>query len=198
MSWDGLVEIFNPGHQHLRQERDRKRIEAQIPGTEGDGLTRVDLEDGVVHIAATTAGAQAGRANPMTRRAAQATNRRRRQRRRVTLPDGAVPDILDLDALAQRLTSVSGVVGAVLGGSRARGEHMPDSDVDLGIYYRDDLDIEALGALAREVAGPDAQVTKLGEWGPWVDGGAWSRDQEQRPSGATGSTSTGSTAMWTE
>ena len=91
----------------------------------------------------------------------------------MTLPDGAVPDGLDLDALAERLTSVDGVVGVVLGGSRARGEHMPESDVDLGIYYRDDLDIAALGALAREVAGPDADVTKRGEWGPWVDGGGW-------------------------
>ena len=91
----------------------------------------------------------------------------------MTLPDGAVPDGLELDALAQRLTSVSGVVGVVLGGSRARGEHKPDSDVDLGIYYRDDLDIAALGALARDVAGPDAEVTERGEWGPWVDGGAW-------------------------
>ena len=91
----------------------------------------------------------------------------------MTLPDGAVPDGLDLDALAERLTSVDGVVGVVLGGSRARGEHVPESDVDLGIYYRDDLDIAALGALAREVAGPDAQVTKRGEWGPWVDGGGW-------------------------
>ena len=52
MSWDGLVEIFNPGHQHLREERDRKRIEAQIPGSEGDGATRVDLEHGVVRITA--------------------------------------------------------------------------------------------------------------------------------------------------
>ena len=52
MSWDGLVEIFNPGHQHLREERDRKRIEAQIPGSEGDGLTQVDLEHGVVRIPA--------------------------------------------------------------------------------------------------------------------------------------------------
>ena len=51
MSWDGLVEIFNPGHQHLREERDRKRIEAQIPGSEGDGPTQVDLEHGVVRIA---------------------------------------------------------------------------------------------------------------------------------------------------
>jgi hypothetical protein len=52
MSWDGLVEIFNPGHQHLREERDRKRIEAQVPGSEGDGPTKVDLEHGVVRIAA--------------------------------------------------------------------------------------------------------------------------------------------------
>jgi hypothetical protein len=52
MSWDGLVEIFNPGHRHLREERDRKRVEAQIPGNEDDGQTRVDLENNVVRIAA--------------------------------------------------------------------------------------------------------------------------------------------------
>ncbi|MEP6649373.1 MAG: DUF6191 domain-containing protein [Lapillicoccus sp.] len=52
MSWDGLVEMFNPGHRHLRAERDRKRVEAQIPGSEGDGRTQVDLENGVVRIAA--------------------------------------------------------------------------------------------------------------------------------------------------
>ncbi|HEU4997649.1 MAG TPA: nucleotidyltransferase domain-containing protein [Lapillicoccus sp.] len=79
----------------------------------------------------------------------------------------------DLDGLARRLTSVDGVVGVVLGGSRARGEHTPESDVDLGLYYRGDLDTAALGAIARDVAGPDAQVTERGEWGPWVDGGGW-------------------------
>jgi hypothetical protein len=51
VSWDGLVEIFNPGHRHLREERDRKRVEAQIPGNEGDGATQVDLENNVVRIA---------------------------------------------------------------------------------------------------------------------------------------------------
>jgi len=71
----------------------------------------------------------------------------------VTLPAGAAPDGLDLRALADRLTTVEGVVGVVLGGSRARGDHTPDSDVDLGIYYRGDLDIAGLGALARDVAG---------------------------------------------
>jgi hypothetical protein len=51
MSWGGLVEMFNPGHRHLREEMDRKRVEAQIPGNEGDGTTRVDLENNVVRIA---------------------------------------------------------------------------------------------------------------------------------------------------
>lgn len=75
--------------------------------------------------------------------------------------------------LAERLCTVDGVVAVLLGGSRARGDHAPDSDVDLGIYYRPPLDVAGLGALARAVAGPDAHVTEPGEWGPWVDGGAW-------------------------
>jgi hypothetical protein len=91
----------------------------------------------------------------------------------VTLSAGAVPDGLDLRGLADRLTAVEGVVGVVLGGSRARGDHARDSDVDLGIYYLGELDIAGLGAIAHEVAGPDAEVTQRGEWGPWVDGGGW-------------------------
>jgi predicted nucleotidyltransferase len=75
--------------------------------------------------------------------------------------------------LAAWLTQVPGVVGVLLGGSRARGDHMPDSDVDLGLYYRPPLDVAALAELAREVAGPQARVTQPGEWGPWVDGGGW-------------------------
>ncbi len=91
----------------------------------------------------------------------------------MTLPAGAVPDGLDLTALAERLTTIDGVVGVALGGSRARGDHSADSDVDLGLYYEGDLDTAALGALARDVAGPDAEVTERGGWGPWVDGGGW-------------------------
>jgi hypothetical protein len=74
---------------------------------------------------------------------------------------------------AERLVAVPGVLGVLLGGSRARGEHTPESDVDLGLYYRGRLDVDALGALARDVAGPSAQMTAVGEWGPWVDGGGW-------------------------
>ena len=61
----------------------------------------------------------------------------------------------------------------MLGGSRARGEHSPTSDYDLGIYYRPTLDTAALLALARRVSGPDAEVSRPADWGPWVDGGAW-------------------------
>lgn len=78
-----------------------------------------------------------------------------------------------LRQLADRLTEVPGVIGVLLGGSRARGDHLPESDVDLGLYYRLPLDVAVLGHLACEVAGPHAPVTRPGEWGPWVDGGGW-------------------------
>ncbi|MFE2874106.1 DUF4037 domain-containing protein [Streptomyces roseus] len=73
--------------------------------------------------------------------------------------------------MAHRLTGVPGVAGVMLGGSRARGEHRPGSDWDLGIYYRGELDLASLRALA----GPGVDVSAPGGWGPWVDGGAWLR-----------------------
>jgi len=75
--------------------------------------------------------------------------------------------------IATRLTEVEGIVGVILGGSRARGTHTDESDTDLGLYYRRPLDVLALGELAREIAGPAARITEPGEWGPWVDGGGW-------------------------
>lgn len=68
---------------------------------------------------------------------------------------------------------MGGISGVLLGGSRARGDAAPDSDIDLGLYYRQPLDVGALAALARDVAGPAARVTAPGDWGPWVDGGGW-------------------------
>ncbi len=78
-----------------------------------------------------------------------------------------------LGEMAARLAEVPGVAGVLLGGSRARGTHSPDSDTDLGIYYHRPLDVAALGELARVLGGPAARVTAVGEWGPWVDGGGW-------------------------
>lgn len=91
----------------------------------------------------------------------------------MTRPPDALPDGLDVEGLAERLTRVDGVAAVILGGSRARGDHAWNSDVDLGLYYRGDLDVAALGGVARDVAGPDASVTAPGGWGPWVDGGGW-------------------------
>jgi hypothetical protein len=79
----------------------------------------------------------------------------------------------DLTELAARLTTVPGVCGVVLGGSRARGTHTPDSDTDLGLYYRGTLDTGRLRKLAEQAGGPGAAVTEPGGWGPWVDGGGW-------------------------
>jgi Nucleotidyltransferase domain len=84
-----------------------------------------------------------------------------------------VLDDATLSSMALRIAAVPGVVGVALGGSRARGDHTPQSDTDLGIYYRRELDIGVLGELARELSGPDAVVTERGGWGPWVDGGGW-------------------------
>ncbi|MBO3665045.1 DUF4037 domain-containing protein [Microbacterium sp. NEAU-LLB] len=73
--------------------------------------------------------------------------------------------------MAEDLLGVPGIVGVTLGGSRARGTHRLDSDWDLGLYYRGELDVAALQALA----GPGVEVAAPGDWGPWVDGGAWLR-----------------------
>jgi hypothetical protein len=78
-----------------------------------------------------------------------------------------------LTDLSSELGGIGGVVGVMLGGSRARAQHVPSSDYDIGVYYRAPLDVAALRVLARERAGADAEVTEPGQWGPWVDGGAW-------------------------
>lgn len=60
-----------------------------------------------------------------------------------------------------------------LGGSRARGTHRPDSDVDLGLYYEGEIDADALEQIAARWTGAPVSVARPGDWGPWVDGGAW-------------------------
>jgi predicted nucleotidyltransferase len=79
--------------------------------------------------------------------------------------------------IAERLGEVEGVVAVALGGSWAREEANPDSDVDLGIYYRSGNPprITDLRLLAQELDDrhpPDA-VTDFGGWGSWINGGAW-------------------------
>ncbi|MFK8025478.1 MAG: nucleotidyltransferase domain-containing protein [Ilumatobacter sp.] len=75
--------------------------------------------------------------------------------------------------LVERLTSVDGVIGVDLGGSRARGDHAPDSDYDLGVYYDGSLDVGAVQSLADEYSSTPCAMSAAGGWGPWVDGGGW-------------------------
>ncbi|GAB4208456.1 MAG: nucleotidyltransferase domain-containing protein [Tibeticola sp.] len=79
--------------------------------------------------------------------------------------------------MARQLAEVPGIVAVVLGGSRARGTHHPDSDVDIGIYYQDPgrLDLTALNRVAQATddAGRCDIVCTPGGWGPWVDAGGW-------------------------
>ncbi|MFC0503488.1 nucleotidyltransferase family protein [Micromonospora costi] len=82
---------------------------------------------------------------------------------------------MNVAELAGRLCAVRGVVAVALGGSRARGEHRPDSDWDLGLYYRGELDVPALEAVAASVSDGRVALTAPGGWGPWVDGGGWLR-----------------------
>ncbi len=81
------------------------------------------------------------------------------------------------DRIASRLGRIEGVVAVALGGSWARGAALPNSDIDLGIYYQPDHrpSIAALRELAQELDDrhlPD-NVTDFGGWGPWINGGGW-------------------------
>ncbi len=73
--------------------------------------------------------------------------------------------------LAAALAGLEGAVAVVLVGSRATATHRPDSDWDIGVYYRSSqrlLDPEDVRRL-----GYAGHVSELGEWGPIVNGGAW-------------------------
>ncbi|WP_063196431.1 nucleotidyltransferase domain-containing protein [Bradyrhizobium sp. AT1] len=82
-----------------------------------------------------------------------------------------------LTRLASAFRDVPGVAAIVLGGSRARGSAHPTSDYDIGLYFTaaSPLDTERLRTAAKEIADDPAatNVTPIGEWGPWIVGGAW-------------------------
>lgn len=81
-----------------------------------------------------------------------------------------------LDRLVRTLGGVIGVRAVVLGGSRARGEATAASDYDIGLYYEpaEQIDVGALGKAIATLPGPTTSaVSAIGEWGPWINGGAW-------------------------
>lgn len=82
-----------------------------------------------------------------------------------------------LRRLVVALAPVPGVEAIALGGSRARGTATAQSDYDIGLYYRGGrpIDVTALGKVAAVLddRGAQAEVTPIGGWGPWIDGGGW-------------------------
>jgi predicted nucleotidyltransferase len=58
-----------------------------------------------------------------------------------------------IDHIVSSLKLIEGITAISLGGSRARGNHTPKSDVDLGIYYNPEKtpDLIALNRLACEL-----------------------------------------------
>lgn len=84
---------------------------------------------------------------------------------------------VDIDAIAGDVMQVAGVEAVVLGGSRGRGNHKPDSDYDLGIYFdaAASFDIAALNRVAQRWDDEHRSevCTQVGGWGPWVTGGGW-------------------------
>ena len=82
-----------------------------------------------------------------------------------------------LQLLVPAIAEVPGVDAIVLGGSRARGTATANSDYDVILYYSaaTQLDTDRLReAIIKLVDKPGAaEVTPVGEWGPWIVGGAW-------------------------
>jgi hypothetical protein len=82
-----------------------------------------------------------------------------------------------LHSAVEALQSLSNVVAIVLGGSYACGFARPDSDIDIGLYYRETspLSVDEVRSVAERIctAGSMPIVTGTYEWGSWVNGGAW-------------------------
>ncbi|GLQ58160.1 DUF4037 domain-containing protein [Devosia nitrariae] len=82
-----------------------------------------------------------------------------------------------IDRLLPVLMGVPGIAAIVLGGSRARGTAHQGSDYDIGLYYdpADPFEVPALASAVARIAdeGDAVELTPIGGWGPWINGGAW-------------------------
>lgn len=89
-----------------------------------------------------------------------------------------------LAKVSQAFSSTPGLLGSTLGGSRASGLAKPDSDVDVGLYYdaTNRPPFADLLAIANELddRGQIDGYGEFGQWGPWVDGGFWTRVDDHK------------------
>jgi hypothetical protein len=76
-----------------------------------------------------------------------------------------------LTAITEDLQNVPDIVALVLGGSYARSLARPDSDLDIGFYYREKLpfSVDRVRSIAESICTPGTVpvVTQPYDWGPW-------------------------------
>ena len=80
--------------------------------------------------------------------------------------------------VAARVAVLDGVMAVALGGSAGRGRADERSDLDLAVYYDParPFSVAGLAAVATELDDRHApEVVSFGDWGPWINGGAWTR-----------------------
>lgn len=82
-----------------------------------------------------------------------------------------------IEHVCEALHGIPGIVGIVLGGSRARGTNHAASDIDIGIYYDESqgFDVKEVNRIAATIDDEHREnlVSSLGQWGSWINGGGW-------------------------
>ena len=90
------------------------------------------------------------------------------------------------DYVGGRLADLPGVQAVTLGGSRAAGNHRPDSDWDFAVYYRGAFTPGSIRSL-----GWPGEVCQIGGWGGGVfNGGAWLTSMGAPPMSTTATLTT--------
>jgi hypothetical protein len=77
--------------------------------------------------------------------------------------------------MAKALTEVPGVQAVVLGGSHCTGTATELSDLDIGVYYGEGFDTQQMDMILTSLDDVRREnlLNKPGEWGKWINGGAW-------------------------
>ncbi len=91
--------------------------------------------------------------------------------------------MFDVNPILLKLKEIPNLTAIVVGGSHATGTNRPDSDIDLGIYYKEEspFDIKSIQKLAAKLNDtPNPIVSDFDGWGRWVNGGTWLTIKNQR------------------